>query len=76
MQVNHSTGTTPFDLVLTRHLPFLQVEASPTALSDDVPASVSRTQSIWYILARLRDILASARVWTVHAQPQYHKDVD
>lgn len=68
VQVHRTTGTTTFDLVLTRQPPALQAKTSPTALPDHAPETASTEQVKWYILALLRDSLASAGVRTTLAQ--------
>lgn len=76
LHVHHMTGSAPFDLVLTRQLPALEVETPNTALPDDGPEAASVTQVKRYIRARRHDALASTPVRRTQAQRQYKLEFD
>ena len=77
MQVHRTTGTTPFDLVLTRHPPNIVMSDRPSATPPTIPdTELSTAQLKRHILRRLRQSLAQAQVRTTEAQKRYKADFD
>ena len=78
-QVHRSTGTTPFDLVLSRHPPPLLVEQGmldhkPNERARDRRARMS--QAKLEFLLRLREVLTKARDNLTKTQQRYKKNFD
>ena len=78
MQVHRSTGTTPYDLVLTRHPQPITVrdEESRTAIPQSEPDDPTPAQMKRIILRRLRVALQSARIRMTEAQKRYKQNFD
>ena len=79
MQVHRSTGTTPFDLVLSRHPPPLLVEEDmlehvPHVSARERRARISRAKQEF--LARLRDLVAKASQNLARTQQRYKRNFD
>ena len=78
-QVHRSTGTTPFDLVLSRHPPHLLVEED---MLEHVPHEHARerrvrvSQAKQSFLAKLSGVMAKARDNLARTQRRYKKNID
>ncbi|CDF32213.1 unnamed protein product [Chondrus crispus] len=76
MQVHKSTGTTPFDLVLTRHPPGISVQAPSSAIPSPNGSEPTSAQMKRITLQRVRKILSRAGTKLTHAQAQYKRNFD
>ena len=77
MQVHRTTGTTPFDLVLTRHPPNIIVRDIPAAGSYSVTESnLSDAARKKVILRRIAQSLQEAKTKMSAAQRRYKEDFD
>ena len=76
MQVHRSTGTTPFDLVLTRHPPGIAVSIPTSAVPPDRHVEPTTAQMKRITMRRLREVLARASEKLTHAQAQYKRQFD
>ena len=75
MQVHRSTGTTPFDLILSRHPPSIAIRDVPQD-SEDVPDRTDTVAFKRYLLRRVRKVLARASARNTAAQQRYKDDFD
>ena len=77
MQVHRTTGTTPFDLVLTRHPPGIAVNEPAAGAQQTVP-DVNMTPAMFkrMTLRRLRHVLTEARSTMTQAQQLYKANYD
>ena len=73
MQVHRSTGTTPFDLILSRHPPSIAIRDVPQD-SEDVPDRTDTVAFKRYLLRRVRKVLARASARNTAAQQRYKDD--
>ena len=76
MQVHRSTGTTPFDLVLTRHPPGISVSMPTSAVPPDRHTEPTTAQMKRITMRRLRQVLARASEKMTQAQAQYKRHFD
>lgn len=58
MQVHKSTGTTPFDLILSRHPQLILVQSHSSAVSQSVPENISVAHLKKVTLRRLQNAVA------------------
>ena len=75
MQVHRTTGTTPFDLVLTRHPRSIALRDAPTG-TEGLPDKLTPVQFKRYTIRRLRSQLATAQDKMTAAQKRYKEDFD
>ena len=75
MQVHRSTGTTPFDLILSRHKRSIANRDVPRD-SEDVPDRTDTVAFKRYLLRRVRKVLVRASARNTAAQQRYKDDFD
>ena len=75
MQVHRPTGTTPFDLILSRHPPSIAIRDVPQD-SEDVPDRTDTVAFKRYLLRRVRKVLGRASARNTAAQQRYKDDFD